>query len=203
MPKMSNSFEMVVSEKEGGKYVPRGKVAVFYPTLADLNVINATVKETSEDGFPIYSDDLHQWMFDSCLASTKAAARNKLEVVSGVVRLKDGLAIAETTEQLLESGGGNNGAALQAIRDFLAAAKAWLATTGKSSGVQAAVLAFWTRVDTIALIEDRAKKEKIQQYLALFVETITVEQATAWQRRIEAIDAMCSSADNALDSADF
>ena len=202
MAKMNSSFEMVVSEKENGKYVPRGKVAVFYPTLADLNVLNATIKETSEDGFPVYADDLHAYTFDAVLAAVKANARNKLEVVNGTVRLKDGLQIAETTEQLLESGGGNNGAALQAIRDFLAAAKAYLATTGKSSGVQAAVLAFFTKPDTLALVDDISKREKVRQYLADFVSTITTEQATAWQRRIEAIDAQCDAV-SALDSADF
>lgn len=200
MSQLINSFKMVVSEKEGGKYVPRGEVEVFYPILADLN-ISGEVKEKSDEGFPVYADDLHQYVFDGVLAAVKAAARNKLEVVNGKVRLKDGLSIASTTEQLLESGG-NNGAALAAIREFLTAAKDFLTKTGKSQAVQAAILGFFNKPDTIALVEDAAKREKIRGYLLDFMQTATAEQAGKWARRAEVINAACDAA-CALDDADF
>jgi len=191
---------MVVSEKVNGKYAPRGSVAVFYPTLADIG-FTAEVKEVSEEGFPVYADDLAQFTFDAVLAATKANARNKLEIVAGKVQLKEGCSIPETTEQLLESGG-NTGAALAINREFLAAAKAFLATTGKSVAIQTAVLGFFRQTDTIGLVEDTAKREKIRGYLQDFIGTLSDEQLAKFAKRIEAIDNACDAV-SALDDENF
>lgn len=204
--KMTKSFNMIVSEKEKdasgvGKYVPRGSVEVFYPTLEDMG-LTSPVKEYSEEGFPVYADDKAQFVFDGLLAAVKANARNKLEVVNGTVKLKEGLTIPDTTEALLESGGGNTGAALAAIREFNAAFKAFMAKSGKSVAIQAAVCNFMANPATISIVQDTEKKEKIRNYLLSFAETITSEQATAWAKRMELINSNCDSI-SALEDANF
>lgn len=201
MSQMTNSFKMVVSEKVAGKYQARGSVAVYYPTLQEVGVVGAVVKTSDEEGFPVYENDLHNYLFSSLLAAIKAAARNKLEVVNSVVQLREGCVIATTTEQLLEAGG-TSGAALQAIRDFLAAAKVFLATTGKSEKIQAQVLGLFKQPDTISLIEDAAKRERVRSYLISFVATITEDQEASWGRRIAQIDEACNAV-SALDDAEF
>lgn len=203
MAKLTNSFEMVVSEKVNGKYAPRGKVTVFYPTLADFG-LDASIKEQTEEGFPVYSDDKNDWLFSALLAAVRANARNKIEIVNSNVQCKDGLSIADTMEALIEGGtaGGNGGKALQDIRDFINAFKAHMAKSGKSSNVQAAVVAFAQRPDTIGLVEDADKRAKISAYVADFVATVSEEDATRWNRRIMQIADMCE-ASSALDAEDF
>ena len=201
MAKLTNSFQMVVSEKANGKYQPRGEVTIFYPTLADMGFPEAEVKEIAEDGFPVYTSDLAQFTFDGILAAVKANARNKLEVVDGKVQLKEGCAIPETTEALLESGG-NTGAALALNREFLARAKAFLATSGKSAAIQAAVLGFFRQVDTIALVEDEGKREKIRGYLTDLAAAMTDEELAKFAKKLETIDNACNAV-SALDDEDF
>lgn len=206
MATMTKSFDMVVSEKEvvNGKsqYVAKGKVAVHYPTLNELNIPNAVIKGESEEGFPLYEDGLHNYIQDAILAAVKANARNKLAVVNGVVGLKDGTTLPTTTEQLLESGGGNSGAALAAIREFLAAAKAWLATTGKSIAIQTQVFEFFRQPATISLIEDEKKRDRVRAYLTDFAATLSAEQLTSWNKRMTMIDEACSTI-SALDDENF
>lgn len=201
MAKLTNSFQMVVSEKVSGKYQPRGEVQVFYPTLADMGFLEAEVKETSEDGFPVYASDLAQFTFDGILAAVKANARNKLEIVNSKVQLKEGCSIPDSTEALLESGG-NNGAALAINREFLAAAKAFLANSGKSAAIQAAVLGFFRQVDTIALVEDAGKREKIRGYLQDFASTLNDADLAKFAKKLETIDNACDAV-SALDDEEF
>lgn len=191
------SYKMEVSKKEvvagTSQYVKQGEIEVFYPLLSELGITIDPAKE-DEDGFPVYSDEKVQYVFDATLAAIKAQARNKL--VSGTATLKPGLSIACTVEELLESGG-NKGDALAAVREFLAAFKAWLPKTGKSEKVQGAVYELARNRSSVALQSD-VKKEKFSKYLTDFAETLTAEQATRFTRPLEALAEACTAGD-ALD----
>ena len=102
------SYKMEVSKKENGAYVKQGDIVIFYPLLSELG-LNVEPTKDDEEGFPIYSDEKVQYVFDAVLAAVKAQARNRL--VSGTATLKPGLSIASTVEELIESGG-NKGDAL-------------------------------------------------------------------------------------------
>lgn len=186
-----NKFIMEVSQKdkEAGKYVKQGEVTVFYPTLKELG-FEVEAEKNDEDGFPIYNDDKHQFAFDSVLAAVKAQARNRL--VSGTATLKDGAKIAETVEELLESGAGNKGDALAAVREMLAAFKAWLPKTGKSEKVQAAVYDLASNRKGLAL-QPQDKKDKFAGYLTNFAETLTEEQAARFSRPLIALSEACEA----------
>lgn len=190
-----NSFNMVVSKKEDGKYVEQGKVAVFYPTLKELG-LSVEASKQDEEGFPVYDDEKVQFVFDAVLSAVKAQARNKL--VSGTAKLKDGLTIAETVEALLESGGGNKGEALAIVREMLAAFKAWLPTTGKSAAVQEAVLGLASNRKALALQTDDKKAKFAETYLAGFASSLTPEQAARFERPLVALEEAAASGD-ALD----
>lgn len=203
---LKNTFEMVVSEKGvvNGKnqYVPRGKVTVHYPTLSDFGY-EAEVKEQTEEGFPVYVKESDNFLFSSLLAAVRANARNKIEIVNGVVQCKEGLSIADTLEALMEAGtAGGNGKALQDIRDFVNAVRAYMVSLGKSTAVVNGVVGFCDKPATIAIIEDVSKKAKIEAYLSDFVATITDDDATRWAKRITLISEMCN-AGSVLDAEDF
>ena len=184
------SYTMEVSKKENGAYVKQGEVTVFYPLLSDLGInVEATGKD--DDGFPTYADDKVQYVFDAVLAAVKAQARNKLQ--SGTANLKPGLTIAETVEELLESGG-NKGDALAAVREMLAALKTWLPSTGKSEKVQGAVYEMARNKAAISLQSDD-KKQKMAGYLAQFAETLNAEQAQRFSRPLLALNDACEAGD--------
>ena len=184
---------MEVSKKENGAYVKQGDIEIFYPLLSELG-LNVEPTKNDEEGFPIYSDEKVQYVFDAVLAAVKAQARNRL--VSGTATLKPGLSIASTVEDLLESGG-NKGDALAAIREFLAAFKDWLPKTGKSEKVQAAVYELARNKASVALQSDD-KKAKFAVYLAGFAETLTTEQVARFSRPLLALNEACEAGD-ALD----
>ena len=188
-----NKFLMEVSKKENGAYAKVGEVEVFYPTLKELG-FDIEPSRVSDDGFPIYADDRHQYVFEGVLAAVKANARNKLQ--SGTATLKDGLKIAETVEELMASGG-NTGEALKVLREMLAAFKAWLPSTGKSAAVQAAVYDLVSNRKTISL-QAQDKKEKLRGYLSNFASSLTAEQAAAWASNLMKLDEACNAVD-ALD----
>ena len=187
------SYKMEVSKKENGAYVKQGDIEIFYPLLSELGIDIAPTKN-DEEGFPIYSDEKVQYVFDAVLAAVKAQARNRL--VSGTATLKPGLSIASTVEELLESGG-NKGDALAAVREFLAAFKAWLPKTGKSEKVQAAVYELARNKASVALQSDD-KKQKFSVYLSGFAETLTAEQVARFSRPLLALNEACEAGD-ALD----
>jgi hypothetical protein len=182
---------MEVSKKENGAYVKQGEVVVYYPLLSELG-LNAETDKTDDDGFPIYSDDKVQYVFDAVLAAVKAQARNKL--VSGSAELKPGLSIASTVEELLESGSGNKGEALAAVREMLAAFKAFLPTTGKSEKYQLAAYNAARQRDSITVMTDD-KKQKMQALINAFAESLTAEQAARFSRPLLAINEACESGD--------
>jgi len=188
------SFIMEVSKKENGAYVKQGEVTIFYPLLNELG-FDVEVEKEDEDGFPVYADEKAQYAFDAVLAAVKAQARNKL--VSGTATFKDGQKIAETVAELLESGSANKGDALAAVREMLAAFKAWLPKTGKKEAVQAAVYDLAANRKGLAL-QTADKKAKFLNYITDFAVTLTPEQAVRFTRPLEALQAACASAD-ALD----
>ena len=187
------SYTMEVSKKENGAYVKQGDVEIFYPLLKELGV-SVDPEKFDDEGFPVYSDEKVQYVFDAVLAAVKAQARNRL--VSGTATLKPGLTIASTVEELLESGG-NKGDALAAVREFLAAFKAFLPSTGKSEKVQAAVYELARNKAAVAIQSDE-KKEKFQVYLTNFAQTLTPEQAARVARPLLGLEEACQAGD-ALD----
>lgn len=184
------SYIMEVSKKENGQYVKQGEVEIFYPLLNELG-LNVEATGFDEDGFPTYADDKVQYVFDAVLAAVKANARNKL--VSGTASLKPGLSIATSVEELLESGG-NKGDALAAVREFLAAFKAFLPSSGKSEKYQAAIYDMVKNKSAVAVATDD-RKQKVAVMLAAFAETLDEAQATRFSRPLLALNEACESGD--------
>ena len=184
------SYTMEVSKKENGAYVKQGEVEVFYPLLNELG-LSVEAEKFDDEGFPVYSDEKVQYVFDAVLAAVKAQARNRL--VSGTATLKPGLTIASTVEELLESGG-NKGDALAAVREFLAAFKAFLPSTGKSEKVQAAVYEL-ARNKVAVSIQSDENKAKFSVYLTNFASTLTAEQAARFSRPLLGLEEACQPGD--------
>lgn len=194
-------FTLEVNKKVDGKYEPVGSVAIHYPLLSELGFdVQPNQVETGEDGkpvnqgLPIYADERHQYAFDSVFSAVKADARNKL--VGGTADLKDGASIAETLEELLTVTA-RSGEALKAIRNCINSFKTWLPSTGKSSNVQAAILALAASHKGLAL-QSADKKQRFLGYLSKFAETLTPEQATEYSRHLQKLEEACNSVD-ALD----
>ena len=196
------SFNMEVSKKENGAYVKQGDVTVFYPTLDEMGLdVQPTkfVKQDKDgkdieaaDGFPLYSDEKVQYVFDAVLAAVKASARNKL--VSGTVTLKPDNKIAETIEELIAAAE-RNGAALALRREFFSALKDALPTVaaGKSQAFYAQLYDIIQNVKGIAA-QSPARKALINQTVADFAATLSEEKLTAYARIIASIEEQLDAA---------
>lgn len=184
------SYKMEVSKKEDGKYQLVGAVDVFYPLLSELGI---AVEPGGKDeaGFPTYSDEKVQYVFDAVLAAVKANARNKL--VSGTATLKDGNKIAETVEELLATSE-RNGEALKARREFIIAFRNWLPTIGKSAAVAAGFAEIADKKAGI-VYQSEGRKAALTQLLTDFAAALDAEKLSAWQRFIVAIVEECGKAD--------
>ena len=97
--------EMVSSTKETVKdkvvYVEVGRNKIYIPLLATLGIM-VEPKSFDAEGLPEYGTDPLDYIFGAVLASVKADARNKVDNKTG--KLKDGLKIAETLEELFATG---------------------------------------------------------------------------------------------------
>ncbi len=186
-------FNMEVSKKVDGAYQKVGEVPVYFPLFSELDIPVESTK-TDEDGMPVFENEKHGFVYAAVVAAVKAQARNKL--VSGTATLKAGLTIAETVEELLETGG-NKGEALAAIRECLAAFKAWLPSTGKPEKTQAALLQLMKSKDALS-IQSEEKKQKFSVYVQDFAASLKPEQVSRFERHLTAINDACQEGD-ALD----
>lgn len=200
-----NKYTMVVSKKENNSYVEVGKVAIFYPLLSELGIAvdpthyekkndkGEAVKTDSSDSaaLPVYADDKIAFAFDAVFAAVKATARNRLQ--SGTATLKPDNKIAETLEELLESGE-RSGEALKNRRDFFAGFKAFLATLGKSAAYAQGVydIAFNTKG---LPYQSQARKDTVKTLVAQYGATLKPEDVLRYERTISAIDEQASQAD--------
>jgi hypothetical protein len=189
---------MEVSKKNetSGKYEQVGSIAVYYPLLSELGfAVNpakyvkqddkgAEVEAKEEDAaaFPIYGDDKHQFAFDAVLAAVKAMARNRL--VSGTATLKDGLTIPASIEELLESGGGNNGAALANMRAAINAFAAWIKTAGKTEAAVKLFSAGFSQPKVALFGWSETRLNKFEEAVGAFLATLTDEQAGTFSRHL-------------------
>jgi hypothetical protein len=179
------SFQMEVSkkDKDKGEYVKQGEVKVFYPLLSELGINADPVKE-DEDGFPVYSDERVQYVFDAVLASVKASARNKL--VSGTVELKPDNKIAETVEDLLASGE-RSGAALAIRREFFSALKDYLPSLGKSQAYCAQLYDIISNVKGLSA-QSSARKALVGEVVAGFAAQLAEDKLAAYNRTLVQIE---------------
>ena len=203
------SFKMEVSKKENGAYVKQGEVEVFYPLLSELGiavepsgyvVLDKDGKEVAAMAdnalaSPIYADEKVQYVFDAVLAAVKAAARNKLQ--SGTILLKDGASIATTVEELLATAE-RSGEALVNRRDAIKAFVAFVPTTGKSAAVAVWVAEQCKNVGGVQF-QSQARKDLLLDLIAKFIESINQEQATKFGRFLTSLGEAASTAPDLSD----
>ncbi len=97
-------------------------------------------------------------------------------------------------EELLESNTANRGDALAAVREMLAAFKAFLAKSGKKEVIQAAVYSLAANHTGLAL-QSEEKKAKFMVYLADFAETLSAEQAIRFDKPLNKLSEAATSGD--------
>ena len=202
------TVKMAVSVTEGAgdnrKRKEIGAVQVFTPEMSEIAKIAVGAKETGKDendGLPIYDSQEANWLFGAVYNAVKMAARNKLENKS--VKLKEGLKIAETMEELTEEGQrGGGGEGLAILREVKAAFAEWVATLGKSEATASYIITMFTNRAALAT-QIKSVKEKMSKYVEEFATTLTDEQIDRFSRPLEAIAAACTTPSTAEEAQDF
>lgn len=207
-------FNMSVSKKDKtpgsktlGKYVPVGSVAVTIPTLEDIkDIVNSatiTGRDTGTEqspgtGLPTYADDKANWIQEAIFSYVKGVARNRLIPESATV--KDGLVIPATWAEFTAESAGNGGEALAILREAKAAFAAWLAKSGKSDAMQAALNTMFGNRAALA-VQDQKRKDKFKEFLEGFASELTEEQLIRFERPLQNLMDACEPIADADDWA--
>lgn len=202
--------QMVVSVTEGTKgnraRKEIGKVEIYTPSLTEIAKIIVDAKETGKDekdGLPVYETQEANWVFSAIHNAVKMAARNKIDVAGNVVRMKDGLTIADNMADLTEEGQrGGNGEGLAIVREAKAAFSDWVATLGKSETTAAFITTMFSNRAALAT-QPAHVKEKMSTYVIDFAAQLTDEQMERFTRPLEAVQASCAVVANVEDAKDF
>lgn len=175
---------MPVSQKEmvAGKnqFVEKGKIEVTVPTLADCAgfVTNAKQKEgadgTDAEGLPIYETDEANFIQAAIIAAVKVMVRNRVEIVNGEVKLKDGQSIPTNWAELVAESDRTNGEALAILREAKDAFGKWVATLNKSEGATKTLTQLFN-VKAARQTQSNDKKAKFGEYVNQFMESLSVE----------------------------
>lgn len=190
--------EVVISKKDGGKYVPVGKVNIYIPTLAAFGFTEAAFKldekgiQVEDDGLPVYADDKAQYIFDAIVAAVKAKARNAL--VSGTADLKEGLKIAETLEEVMAQGerGPGGAEALAAIRELKKDFATWVASLKKSTAATAQIIGYFNNREALSLMV-KDTKTKMESYVSAYIEQADEELLERGQKYIASVLEACKA----------
>lgn len=174
----------------GNEYQKVGDIVIPVPTLAAFG-IEAKVKETGEDGLPVYEDDKLDWLFGAAVAACKAQARNKL--VSGTADLKEGQKIAENFEELTAEGERKgNAEALKLQKEIVQSFGSFVQTLGKSAATQAVLLGLFRNKQALALQTDE-NKGKMKGYLSQYAETLSEQDLQRYSKYLTSVEEACAA----------
>ena len=138
------------------------------PDLLEIAKIVAGAKETGKDetdGLPIYDTQEANWVFGALHNAVKMAARNKLE--NKTIKLKEGLKIAETIEELTEEGQrGGNGEGLAILREAKAGFAEYIGTLGKSEATQSFITTMFSNRGALQT-QSKDVKAKMLKYVEI------------------------------------
>lgn len=187
------TITMVVNKRENKAFVPVGSVEIVVPVLADIAGAVAGAQVTGEeDGLPVYSDDIANWVQSAIYSTVKAAARNKLE--NGTATVKAGLKIATNWEELTAEADRSGGAAaLALLREFRAQFETWVKTLGKSEAAQATLVKFVGNRTALELA-DANVKSKIKGYVEQFADALSESEQLRFERPLMSLLETCESA---------
>lgn len=188
-------IEVSKTETVAGKRqrVRVGEVAIVVPTLADVLEFIGAAKETGEeDGLPVYSDDKANWLQSAIVSYVKAAARNKLEPGTAIV--KDGLKIATNWEELTaEAERPGTGAGLKLYAEVKALFSDWASKQGKSQAAVTTLVGLFNNRQALALATADTKA-KVKPYYEAFAASLSEEDLEKYSRPLESILETCDSA---------
>ena len=181
-----------------------GEVVIHVPSIAELitdaEQVNGKDNKPlfTDDGLPVYKDDMHNWLQDAIFASVKAQARNKL--VPKTATLKDGVQIATNWTELTAESANVSGAHLVAIREVKALFAKWVATLGKTAKTADLLIGLFGNVESVRTA-DEAFKGKFAGYLDDFSNTLTADQQTQYTKYLSRLGEAVLS--DAIDADDF
>ena len=153
----------------------------------DGKTTNPEVLSVDDDGLPVYDSDPANWIFSAVVGAVKMQARNKL--ISGKADLKDGSSIAIDWAGLCAEGG-NNGAALAALRDCNAEFAKYVGTLGKKESTAMTIITMFKNRDALDL-QGATMKGKMKDYVTNFALTLSDADQERYDSPLSKVLATC------------
>jgi len=176
-----------------GKRVAIGDVKMAFATAEAIKAAfdSITVRETGEDGFPIYESDVQNVIVDA--VNAKIDQRNKSVLVPGTIQLMAGKSFVTCLEDLISDGSGK-GEGAKKRHECIAALCAYVKEQGRSDDIVQRVWAPIFANPKSLLSATEKYKQAALQYVAGFMATLTDEQAIRYATTLASIEENASAA---------
>lgn len=199
MKTIQMQISQTVAKNGKNERVSAGNVEITVPVLEDMIPHMGAKITGEEDGLPVYDSDAANFIISAVVAYVKAGARNKTEIVNGVVRVRDGLKIPTNWEELCQEGTrGGGAAALAILREAKEAFATWFKTLGKSENATATAVTLFSNRAALEVQEPKVK-EKMVAYVTAFGESLSEELLEKFARPLENVLASASVVKDAED----
>ena len=199
MKTIQMQISQTVAKNGKNERVSAGTVEITVPVLEDMIPHMGAKITGEEDGLPVYDSDAANFIISAVVAYVKAGARNKTEIVNGVVRVRDGLKIPTNWEELCQEGTrGGGAAALAILREAKEAFATWFKTLGKSENATATAVTLFSNRAALEVQEPKVK-EKMVAYVTAFGESLSEELLEKFARPLENVLASASVVKDAED----
>lgn len=189
--KFETALELVLSEKveakDGSKeFKEIAKVNVPCPVLADFG-IEATVAmdekgvAKEEDGIPVFTDDILNWLQAAIINQVKAQSRNKFEKGT----LKAGAKLAEDFAELIAVGE-RSGEALKARHEARKSFVAYLEAQNKTAVVVKLLSDLFHDVNSIQTAQDKFV-DALVFHLGNWIPTLSETDKVRFAKKVEGL----------------
>ncbi len=199
MRKIQMAVAQTVTKNGKKEREQAGSFEITVPIIEDIIPFMGAKVTGEEDGLPVYDSEEMNFVMSAITQYCKYGARNKIEIVDGKARIKDGLKIPENWAELVQEGQrGGGAAALAILREAKEAFATWFRTLGKSENATATAVTLFSNRAALE-VQNASTKEKMTAYVSQFSESLSEELLEKFMKPLENVLASASTSKDAED----
>jgi len=146
-----------------------------------------------DDGLPVYTSDVANWLQGAILSQVKAQARNKIDNKTG--QLRPGAAIPNDWASLVAIGtGGGNGEALKIVREVRTLFEEFVLSLGKSAKTSQQLILNFSNLKALET-QPASFRERVIPYVDQFISTLSDEQVARYESYLTKVSDLLAAPD--------
>jgi hypothetical protein len=187
--KMQKNIETTINKTVDNKRVPVGKVSFVCPTIEFFGLNGETI--TDEEGEVSYKDNKLQWLQKAIESTVRATLTSRL--VPNSTEYKKGFSAWKSVEDFFASlGASEKGAHFKLAAQFREAFRQWAVSQKWSAGKHNLIVSLLDEKALTTTSENN--KSKMAVILGSFADSLTEEQAAAFDGLLTTLSEACDTA---------